>query len=214
MSKAARDFTASFASAYRLSTRKVTLSDDNTDFSDLDRLLLKRRGYENCGRKAGIQHVNQQFQLHSMSGARTCEEARWFPYEKEFMAYIKLNMCSVIFQLVTESFRLRTELWFVIQIQWTVSPHRKEKGPALREVTGNRKSRREKWSRKTYFTCFNFIITWLTINRQLAIQRYRDIREVQRGWEVFVCRWKGKQRTHAENSPVTYDMANWFHSIS
>jgi hypothetical protein len=40
----ARDFTASIASAYRLSTRKVTLSDINTDLPGLDRLLkLKRR---------------------------------------------------------------------------------------------------------------------------------------------------------------------------
>jgi hypothetical protein len=36
--KAARDFTASIASEYRLSTRKVTLSDVNTDL-----LKLKKR---------------------------------------------------------------------------------------------------------------------------------------------------------------------------
>jgi hypothetical protein len=37
--KAARDFTASTASAYRLSTSKITLSDINNDLPGLDRLL-------------------------------------------------------------------------------------------------------------------------------------------------------------------------------
>jgi hypothetical protein len=37
--KAARDFTASIASAYRLATSKVTLSDMNSDLLGLDRLL-------------------------------------------------------------------------------------------------------------------------------------------------------------------------------
>jgi hypothetical protein len=37
--KAARDFTASFSSAYRLSTSKITLLDLNNDFPGLDRLL-------------------------------------------------------------------------------------------------------------------------------------------------------------------------------
>jgi hypothetical protein len=37
--KAARDFTASIASAYRLSTNKITLSDINNDIPGLDRLL-------------------------------------------------------------------------------------------------------------------------------------------------------------------------------
>jgi hypothetical protein len=37
--KAARDFTASIASAYRLSTYKVTLSDINNDLTGLDHLL-------------------------------------------------------------------------------------------------------------------------------------------------------------------------------
>jgi hypothetical protein len=37
--KAARDFTASIASAYRLSTSKVTLSDINNDLPGLDCLL-------------------------------------------------------------------------------------------------------------------------------------------------------------------------------
>jgi hypothetical protein len=42
--KAAPDFTASIASAYRLSTRKVTLSDVNTDLPGLDWMLkLKKR---------------------------------------------------------------------------------------------------------------------------------------------------------------------------
>jgi hypothetical protein len=40
----ARDFTASIASVYRLSARKVALSDVNTDLPGLDRLLkLKKR---------------------------------------------------------------------------------------------------------------------------------------------------------------------------
>jgi hypothetical protein len=37
--KAARNFTASIASAYRLATSKVTLSDINNDIPGLDRLL-------------------------------------------------------------------------------------------------------------------------------------------------------------------------------
>jgi hypothetical protein len=41
--KAARDFTASVASAYRLSTSKVTLSDINNDIPGLDRLLKHKR---------------------------------------------------------------------------------------------------------------------------------------------------------------------------
>jgi hypothetical protein len=38
--KEARDFTASVASAYRLATSKVTLSDRNNDIPGLDRLCL------------------------------------------------------------------------------------------------------------------------------------------------------------------------------
>jgi hypothetical protein len=41
--KAARDFTASIASAYRLATSKVTLSDMNNDIPSLDRLLKHKR---------------------------------------------------------------------------------------------------------------------------------------------------------------------------
>jgi hypothetical protein len=41
--KAARDFTASIASAYRLATSKVTLSDMNSDLPGLDRLLKHKR---------------------------------------------------------------------------------------------------------------------------------------------------------------------------
>jgi hypothetical protein len=41
--KAARDFTASIASAYRLATSKVTLSDMNTDLPGLDRLLKHKQ---------------------------------------------------------------------------------------------------------------------------------------------------------------------------
>jgi hypothetical protein len=41
--KAARDFTASIASAYRLSTNKVTLSNINKDTPELDRLLKHKQ---------------------------------------------------------------------------------------------------------------------------------------------------------------------------
>jgi hypothetical protein len=41
--KAARDFIASIASAYRLATSKVTLSDINNDIPGLDRLLKHKR---------------------------------------------------------------------------------------------------------------------------------------------------------------------------
>jgi hypothetical protein len=41
--KAARDFTASIASAYRLATSKVTLSDINNDIPGLDRILNHNR---------------------------------------------------------------------------------------------------------------------------------------------------------------------------
>jgi hypothetical protein len=41
--KAARDFTASVASAYRLSTSKITLLDINNDIPGLDRLLKNKR---------------------------------------------------------------------------------------------------------------------------------------------------------------------------
>jgi hypothetical protein len=42
--KAARDFTVSIASACRLSTRKVTLSDLKSDFPGLDHLLKQKQG--------------------------------------------------------------------------------------------------------------------------------------------------------------------------
>jgi hypothetical protein len=41
--KAARDFTASIASAYRLATSKITLSDVNSDLSGLDHLLKHKQ---------------------------------------------------------------------------------------------------------------------------------------------------------------------------
>jgi hypothetical protein len=41
--KAVRDFTASIASAYRLSTNKITLSDINNDIPGLDRLLKHKQ---------------------------------------------------------------------------------------------------------------------------------------------------------------------------
>jgi hypothetical protein len=37
----------------------ITLSDINDDLPGLDR-LLKHRGYENCGKKPGIQRVKRQ----------------------------------------------------------------------------------------------------------------------------------------------------------
>jgi hypothetical protein len=57
--KAARDFIASIASAYRLPTSKQTLSDLNKDLPGLDR-LLKRKGREDCDMKPGIQYVKRQ----------------------------------------------------------------------------------------------------------------------------------------------------------
>jgi hypothetical protein len=41
--KAAREFTVSTASAYRLSKSKVTISEVNTDFAGLDRLLKQKQ---------------------------------------------------------------------------------------------------------------------------------------------------------------------------
>jgi hypothetical protein len=41
--KAAPDFTAPIASAYMLSTSKVTVSDINNDFAGLDRLLKHKQ---------------------------------------------------------------------------------------------------------------------------------------------------------------------------
>jgi hypothetical protein len=41
--KAARDFSASIASAYRLSTRKITFLDLNSDLPSLDRLLRHKQ---------------------------------------------------------------------------------------------------------------------------------------------------------------------------
>jgi hypothetical protein len=45
--KAAREFTASIASAYRLATTKVILSDINNDILDLNRLLKHKRRVRN-----------------------------------------------------------------------------------------------------------------------------------------------------------------------
>jgi hypothetical protein len=45
--KAARDFTASVASAYKLATGKVTLSDINKDLPGLERLLKHKQGLRN-----------------------------------------------------------------------------------------------------------------------------------------------------------------------
>jgi hypothetical protein len=57
--EAGRNFVASIASAYRLSTYKITISEIIEEMLELDRLLqLKDRG--NYGRKPGIQHVKRQ----------------------------------------------------------------------------------------------------------------------------------------------------------
>jgi hypothetical protein len=58
--KVARDFTASVASAYRLSTSKLTLLNINNDLPGLDRLLKHKQGLSNCGKKPGIQHAKRQ----------------------------------------------------------------------------------------------------------------------------------------------------------
>jgi hypothetical protein len=58
--KVARDFSASVASAYSLSTNKITLLELNNDLSGLDRSLNTSIGYENCGKKPEIQHVKRQ----------------------------------------------------------------------------------------------------------------------------------------------------------
>jgi hypothetical protein len=58
--KAARDFKASIASVYRLSTSKNTILDINNDLRGLDLLLKYSRDYEKCGKKPEIQHVNRQ----------------------------------------------------------------------------------------------------------------------------------------------------------
>jgi hypothetical protein len=59
--KAARNFTASIASAYRLSTSKVTLSDMNNDLPGLDRLLKhKQRLRKLWQKKTGIQRVKRK----------------------------------------------------------------------------------------------------------------------------------------------------------
>jgi hypothetical protein len=54
--EAARDFKTSIASAYMLSTSKVTLSDINNH----DLPGNTSRDYENWGKKLGIQRVNRQ----------------------------------------------------------------------------------------------------------------------------------------------------------
>jgi hypothetical protein len=50
--KVTRDFTASVASAYRLATSKVTLSDKNIDIPGLDRLLKHKRRLRKLWQKA------------------------------------------------------------------------------------------------------------------------------------------------------------------
>jgi hypothetical protein len=58
--KAVRDFTASIASACRLSTSKITLFSINNDLPGLDRLLKHKQKLKNYGKKPGIQHVKWQ----------------------------------------------------------------------------------------------------------------------------------------------------------
>jgi hypothetical protein len=56
--KAARAFTASIASAYRLSTNKITLSDLNNDVPGLDRLLRYKKNQETVARNQGSRMLN------------------------------------------------------------------------------------------------------------------------------------------------------------
>jgi hypothetical protein len=58
--KAARDFTASIALACKLSTRKLTPSELNSDLPGLDRLLKQKQGLRKLCMKSGIQRVNRQ----------------------------------------------------------------------------------------------------------------------------------------------------------
>jgi hypothetical protein len=58
--KAARDFTASVASAYRLSISQITLSDLNVDLRALKSLLKHKRRLRKVWQITGIQHVKRQ----------------------------------------------------------------------------------------------------------------------------------------------------------
>jgi hypothetical protein len=57
--KAARAFTASLASAYRLSTSKITLSELN-DLPGLDRLLKYKKRMRKLWQETGIRDVKRQ----------------------------------------------------------------------------------------------------------------------------------------------------------
>jgi hypothetical protein len=72
--KAVHHFTASVASAYRLSTSKVTLSDLDNDLPGIDRMPTTTRSWENSGKKLGMRkhdykilrpHLKQYGQLRS-----------------------------------------------------------------------------------------------------------------------------------------------------
>jgi hypothetical protein len=51
---------ASIASAYRLTTGKITLSELNNELPAIDRLLQLKQRLRNLGMKSGMQHVKQQ----------------------------------------------------------------------------------------------------------------------------------------------------------
>jgi hypothetical protein len=59
--KVGRDSTASIASAYKLATSKVTVSDINNDIPGLDRILNYKPRQKKIGRKLGIQRIKRQF---------------------------------------------------------------------------------------------------------------------------------------------------------
>jgi hypothetical protein len=65
--KAVREFTASTESAYRLSTSKVKISEVNTDFPSLDRLLKQKQRLRKLWQETGIQPVKQQLIESRMS---------------------------------------------------------------------------------------------------------------------------------------------------
>jgi Na+/phosphate symporter len=58
--KKARNFTASIASAYRLATSKIALSDLNKDLPSLESLLKHKRRLRKLNKQPGIQHVKRQ----------------------------------------------------------------------------------------------------------------------------------------------------------
>jgi hypothetical protein len=58
--KAACNFAASMASAYRLSTRKITSLDQKSELPSLDHLLRHKRRLKNDGMRAVNQHAERK----------------------------------------------------------------------------------------------------------------------------------------------------------